>query len=129
MHAQANFLNRECSEPVELTDSSGRKISFKKDDSVNFLVYSLHRDPEYFSEPEKFNPERFAPENGGVKAFQDRGVFLPFGDGPRIVSYLTKNFFSVLSIFSQIVPWNAICINAIQSIDSNDRQKLLIDRQ
>lgn len=29
-------------------------------------------------------PERFNPEHGGVKVFKDRGVFLPFGDGPRI---------------------------------------------
>lgn len=29
-------------------------------------------------------PERFNPENGGIKAFRDKGVLLPFGDGPRI---------------------------------------------
>lgn len=39
---------------------------------------------EYYPEPEKFIPERFNPELGGVKTFKDRGVLLPFGDGPRI---------------------------------------------
>lgn len=86
MHSQANFLNRECSEDVVLTDSTGKTTAFKKDDSVNILVYSLHRDPEHFTNPDQFNPERFNSENGGVKAFRERGVFLPFGDGPRIVS-------------------------------------------
>lgn len=39
---------------------------------------------EFYSEPEKFIPERFNPEHGGVKAFKEKGVLLPFGDGPRI---------------------------------------------
>nr|AAX48015.1 cytochrome P450 [Ochlerotatus sollicitans] len=43
-------------------------------------VYALHHDPEYYPEPERFDPDRFAPE-----AVQSRPayVFLPFGEGPR----------------------------------------------
>lgn len=41
-------------------------------------------DPEYFPDPEKFDPDRFAPENGGAKEFMERGIFMPFGLGPRI---------------------------------------------
>lgn len=29
-------------------------------------------------------PERFDSEHGGLKAFKDKGVYLSFGDGPRI---------------------------------------------
>ena len=39
---------------------------------------------EYYTNPNEFIPERFDPENGGIKAFKDRGVLAPFGDGPRI---------------------------------------------
>jgi cytochrome P450 family 28 len=39
---------------------------------------------EYFHDPEDFIPERFDPENGGVKVFKEKGVLIPFGDGPRI---------------------------------------------
>lgn len=49
-----------------------------------FPVISLHMDPEYFPNPKKFDPDRFSPENGGAKAFIERGHFLPFGTGPRI---------------------------------------------
>ncbi|XP_064551996.1 probable cytochrome P450 6a23 [Drosophila montana] len=44
-------------------------------------VYSIHHDPEYYPEPEKFLPERFTEE-----AIQKRPscAFLPFGLGPRI---------------------------------------------
>lgn len=38
----------------------------------------------YYSDPVKFKPERFDAEHGGIKAFRDKCVFLPFGDGPRM---------------------------------------------
>ena len=39
---------------------------------------------EFYPNPETFIPERFDPENGGVKSFLDRCVLIPFGGGPRI---------------------------------------------
>ncbi|KAK9512379.1 hypothetical protein O3M35_000823 [Rhynocoris fuscipes] len=43
-------------------------------------VYGLHHDPKYYPEPEKFIPERFAPEN---KSSIPSCAYLPFGEGPR----------------------------------------------
>ncbi|TRY82831.1 hypothetical protein DNTS_022047 [Danionella cerebrum] len=40
----------------------------------------LHYDPEHWSEPTKFIPERFSPE---AKAARHPFVYLPFGAGPR----------------------------------------------
>ncbi len=40
--------------------------------------YVLHRHPRYFTDPERFDPYRFAPGRE-----RPRFVYLPFGDGPH----------------------------------------------
>ncbi|MCN0177283.1 cytochrome P450 [Salinispora arenicola] len=42
--------------------------------------YTLHRHPEFWPNPERFDPERFAP---GQAADRPRYAYLPFGAGPR----------------------------------------------
>ncbi|XP_039606896.1 cytochrome P450 4V2-like isoform X1 [Polypterus senegalus] len=49
---------------------------------VNAIIipYSLHRDPKWFPDPEKFNPERFLPENS---SHRHPFAFVPFSAGLR----------------------------------------------
>lgn len=48
--------------------------------NVSLPIYAFHHDPEYFPEPEKFDPERFSAEN---RKNIDPDTYLPFGIGPR----------------------------------------------
>jgi cytochrome P450 len=43
--------------------------------------YTLHRNPEFWEDPEVFNPDRFAPE---LVESRPRFSYLPFGGGPRL---------------------------------------------
>ena len=62
--------------------------------------YALHRNPKYFPEPLKFDPERFSPEN---ERNIPKGAFLPFGGGPRLCA---GNHFAMLE--SKIILANII---------------------
>ncbi|CAG2183294.1 unnamed protein product, partial [Oppiella nova] len=70
------FHERVANEDYEL---KGTGITIKKDDVVHIPIYAIHRDPEHFSDPEVFRPERFLPENIAHNPY----TYLPFGAGPR----------------------------------------------
>jgi cytochrome P450 len=47
---------------------------------VMISPYSVHRNPAIFPDPERFDPDRFAPEN---ELRLPRASYIPFGLGPR----------------------------------------------
>jgi cytochrome P450 len=57
---------------------------------VMICPYALHRNPHYFPNPEKFDPERFTPER---EKQLPRYAYLPFGAGPRIC---IGNYFAMM---------------------------------
>ncbi|XP_052863532.1 uncharacterized protein LOC128270166 [Anopheles cruzii] len=79
----AAFLSKVCTVPTELELFHGKTVSIERGMPVMIPVWCLQRDPEYYNDPECFNPDRFAPEAGGTKLYRDKGCYLPFGDGPR----------------------------------------------
>lgn len=56
------------------------KLIIPKDSLTMIPVYAIHNDPEYYPNPEVFDPERFSEEN---KQKRHPMAFIPFGDGPR----------------------------------------------
>uniref|UniRef100_A0AAG5DT78 Cytochrome P450 n=1 Tax=Anopheles atroparvus TaxID=41427 RepID=A0AAG5DT78_ANOAO len=77
------FLERQCTLPEGVT---GYKLEpfhdFVIPNGMPVLIpiYAIHRDPQFFPNPHKFDPERFAKEN--LDQIQPC-TYMPFGVGPR----------------------------------------------
>ncbi|KAF2898967.1 hypothetical protein ILUMI_07203 [Ignelater luminosus] len=72
------FLNRKCVDPYRIP---GTNIVLEQETPVIIPILGIQRDPEYFPDPEKFDPDRFNEENRNkIIPFS----YLPFGEGPRI---------------------------------------------
>ncbi|XP_068905352.1 cytochrome P450 6a2-like isoform X1 [Tenebrio molitor] len=69
------MLNRICVKPYRVP---GTEVVIEEGTPVIISLLGLQRDPEYYPEPLKFDPERFSNENNIVPY-----TYLPFGDGPR----------------------------------------------
>lgn len=52
-----------------------------KGTAVFVSIYAIHHDPEYYPEPQKFDPERFVPQELSKK--RNQLTYIPFGEGPR----------------------------------------------
>lgn len=77
------ILDRVCKNKFELPPPLPGKESITLDPGTNIWipVFSIQRDPKYYKNPEKFDPERFLGEK---KINTNTTTFIPFGIGPRI---------------------------------------------
>jgi enediyne biosynthesis protein E7 len=48
--------------------------------TISMSPFAMHRHPDYWDDPETFNPERFQPER---VAARHRFTYIPFAAGPR----------------------------------------------
>jgi len=74
LHPAAPNLARSCAEDVQIGD-----VLVPKGSTVVVNIYNLHRNPEYWPEPLKFDPERFAEG----KTLKHPFSYVPFSAGPR----------------------------------------------
>lgn len=75
-------LDRICTKPYILQTGNSEQptIELPKDSQIWIPVHGIHRDPDNYPDPEKFNPERFSDENkNDIKPY----TYMPFGEGPR----------------------------------------------
>ncbi|KAL1116772.1 hypothetical protein AAG570_005244 [Ranatra chinensis] len=76
LHPLVDVVFRLCTKEYTMDDGVVIDVGTK----VIVPVLALHKDPEYFPEPELFKPERFDPTKNTIPPC----TFLPFGAGPRM---------------------------------------------
>nr|AVL92875.1 CYP450 [Locusta migratoria] len=82
MYTPLSAMDRVCVRPYRLpaTDTCPA-VDLRPGDIIWLPVRAIHFDPKYYTEPKRFDPERFSPENKHlIKPY----TYFPFGSGPRI---------------------------------------------
>jgi len=75
----ATVADRLCVKDYEV-EYDDKKFTIEKGKVIVLSLWGLHHDPQYFPDPEKFDPERFSDENkGNIHS----STYVPFGIGPR----------------------------------------------
>jgi len=69
--------------------------------SVYYSPYALHRDPRWYPDPERFDPDRWLPERG--KSLP-RGAYCPFGAGVHRCVGEAFGVTEVMTILATVVP-------------------------
>ncbi|XP_055529186.1 probable cytochrome P450 9f2 [Wyeomyia smithii] len=72
--------DRFCVKDYLYDDGIGTQFVIEKDQTVWIPTVAIHRDPRYYPNPDKFDPERFNEEN---RSKIDIATYFPFGVGPR----------------------------------------------
>ncbi|CAB3261624.1 unnamed protein product [Arctia plantaginis] len=76
-------LDRQCTKDYNLgrpNKNADKDFIIRKGTGVQIPAIAFHRDPQYFPNPDRFDPERFSEENKhNIHPF----AYMPFGVGPR----------------------------------------------
>jgi cytochrome P450 len=65
---------------LALADDRAGDVAIPRGSTVVVFIYGVHHAPQYWENPESFNPERFAKAN---EKYHTPFAHLPFGAGPR----------------------------------------------
>ncbi|KAF2895107.1 hypothetical protein ILUMI_11069 [Ignelater luminosus] len=108
-------VTRKCVKNYQVPNTD---VVIEEGTSVFISVLGLHRDPEFYPDPEKFDPDRFSNENKkNIHPF----TYMPFGEGPRICIGLR------FGMMQTKVGLTVLLKNFVFSVNRNTKVPLEID--
>ncbi|CAK1552722.1 unnamed protein product [Leptosia nina] len=78
IHPPVGYLKRLCVRDALLPDGA---VPVARGTRLYTPVFDVHHDPRHFPQPDRFDPERFSPEN---KRRVSEWTYMPFGRGSRV---------------------------------------------
>ena len=99
-------------QPIAADEIAGKKIP--KNCNILLSIWEIHRHPQFWEEPHKFDPQRFAPQNSKKR---HRFAFLPFGAGPRICSGARLSMIEGVIILAMFLQNHRCCVVPQQKIE------------
>jgi cytochrome P450 family 6 len=114
------FLDRTSSSDYKLPSPSGNgTITLPAGTAVFLPVLGIQHDPQYFPEPENFNPDRFTDEN---KRSRPKYTYIPFGEGPRMcigkITLFIVNYDIVVFKGMTVKLRKLRCVRSCSSVDT-----------
>lgn len=87
------MLNRECTKDYLVP---GTNFTIQKGTAIIISLLGIHRDEQFFPNPEKYDPERFSDERKDY----NEDMYMPFGAGPRnCIGEILKTESTFLELF------------------------------
>ena len=83
---------------MALADDRAGDVAIPRGSTVVVFIYGVHHSPQYWPNPESFDPERFSKAN---EKLHPAFAYLPFGAGPRGCiggNYATLQILLILSV-------------------------------
>ncbi|ETN58562.1 hypothetical protein AND_009869 [Anopheles darlingi] len=106
------LLVRECTKPYLVAASADGErpaIPMRVGDKLYVSVWSLHRNPEYFPEPDRFDPGRFlegSGETATAKIATSEQMYIPFGIGRGCVGQEFVRMVVKMTLVALLVQFN-----------------------
>ncbi|KAJ1530201.1 hypothetical protein ONE63_005128 [Megalurothrips usitatus] len=81
LYPAGSHMARVVTEDYALPIPTEKPAVLPKGMRVFIPTFAIHRDPEFYPEPDKFDPDNFTAE---AKRARPNYAYIPFGEGPRI---------------------------------------------
>ncbi|GIX66980.1 cytochrome P450 4c3 [Caerostris extrusa] len=119
LYPRVPIIGRNISEEISICGYRIPKVT-----QVVVSPFLVHRDEDVFPDPEKFDPERFLPENS---SHIPECAYIPFAAGPRsCIETIFAQDASFAEIEVKILVCHILRNFSLHSLDSRDQVLLLI---